>query len=208
MTTLSDQFEPPPSDGNKADWRRYLLRRRQAMLGSERQHAERAIADLLSAHAIHENWDRVGVFLPWKAEPDLMALWRAWHARGMHLMLPVVTQRDAPMAFRSWKPGAAMLQDLMGLPVPESGAEHVPDVWVLPCIGIDPHGARLGAGKGYYDRTLAAVVAQANFTPNQRPRLVGVCFGVSELDRSIGEPHDLRCDAWVSERGWRIPAPN
>ncbi len=205
MTTLSDQIDPPPADGNKSEWRRYLLRRRQMMLAAERDLAERTIADLLSAHAIHDNWDRVGVFLPWKGEPDLMGLWRAWHARGMHLMLPVVTQREGPMVFRSWKPGAAMLQDLMGLPVPEAGHEAVPEVWVLPCIGIDPAGARLGAGKGYYDRTLAAVMAQPGHVPARRPRLVGVSFGFAEIDRRIGEPHDLCCDAWVSERGWRSP---
>jgi 5-formyltetrahydrofolate cyclo-ligase len=96
-----------------------------------------------------------------------------------------------------------MLKDLMGLPAPSvddprtSSAQF--DTWVVPCVGVDQLGYRLGAGKGFYDRTMAH--REANGL--SRPRLYGVAFTNNLIPMPIAEPHDLQLDAVLTERGWR-----
>ena len=73
--------------------------------------------------------------------------------------------------------------------------EIVPDLILVPLLGFDRTGARLGYGKGHYDRTLAGF-AEKGITP----MLVGVAFSVQEVARIPREPHDVRLDCIVTEK--------
>lgn len=189
---------PPPPTASKSDWRAYLLAHRTALSADDRQRAERTIADQLSTRAVMEDWARILVFLPWKGEPDLVMVWRAWSHRGLALGLPVVEAHASPLRLVDWHPGKALLKDLMGLPVPEAGPESDFDTWVLPCVGVDREGYRIGAGRGFYDRTIDALAAKGR----TRPRIVGICFEQGRLACSLGEAHDLQLDAVLTETGW------
>jgi 5-formyltetrahydrofolate cyclo-ligase len=180
----------------KGPLRQELMALRERMSSAERRRAEKRIADALSAMAVTEGWLRVAVFLPWRGEPDLMATWRAWHARGIELALPVVVARDAPLLMQQWQPGAPLIRDVMGLSAPAQTAVLACDTWLLPCVGIDSNGARLGAGKGFYDRTIAV-------TPRPWPRLIGVCFASALHPAPFADPHDVHLDACVTEEGLR-----
>jgi 5-formyltetrahydrofolate cyclo-ligase len=179
----------------KSPLRQRLLGQREQLSAQERLAAEKKISDGLSAKAVTQGWSKVAVFLPWRGEPDLMSTWRAWHARGIALALPVVVARDAPLLMQAWQPGAPLIRDAMGLSVPSQAKTLDCDTWLIPCVGVDPTGARLGAGKGFYDRTIA-------ITPTPWPRLVGVCFDHARHHQNFGEAHDLRLDACVTETGW------
>lgn len=176
--------------------RRQLLEHREQMAQDDRRAAEKRIADTLSAKAVTQGWSQIAVFLPWRGEPDLMSTWKAWHARGMLLALPVVVSRDAPLVMQLWHPGESMIRDAMGLQVPAAAKVLACDTWLIPCVSVDRRGGRLGAGKGFYDRTIAA-------TPVPWPRLVGVCFDYALHEGVFSEPHDLQLDACVTESGWR-----
>lgn len=180
----------------KGPLRQKLFAQREGMSPDDRRVAEKKIADALSAQAVMEQWARVSVFLPWRGEPDLMSTWRAWHARGIALALPVVVSRDAPLLMQVWQPGAPLIRDAMGLQVPDGAQSLACDTWVVPCVGVDAQGARLGAGKGFYDRTIASL-------PKPWPRLVGVCFEHAVHNQMFGESHDLKLDACVTETGVR-----
>jgi 5-formyltetrahydrofolate cyclo-ligase len=185
----------------KGPLRQELMALRERMSAVDRRGAEKRIADTLSACAVTEGWSSVAVFLPWRGEPDLMSTWRAWHARGIRLALPVVVAHDAPLIMQEWQPGAPLIRDVMGLSVPAQSKALVCDTWLVPCVGIDINGARLGAGKGFYDRTIAT-------TPRPWPRLIGVCFASALHPGAFADPHDLRLDACVTEDGLRSFTPH
>ena len=78
--------------------------------------------------------------------------------------------------------------------VPEVAPARI-EVALVPGLAFDPLGRRLGRGKGYYDRLLAGLPADA-------PR-VGVT-----LDRLMAEtvpvdPHDVAMTHLVTENGVR-----
>lgn len=61
------------------------------------------------------------------------------------------------------------------------------DLLVAPGVAFTRGGARLGRGKGYYDRYLAQ--------PELRAFCVGVCFAHQLVDALPVEPHDRAMDA-------------
>ena len=66
------------------------------------------------------------------------------------------------------------------------------DLWLLPAVGMDERGFRLGQGGGFYDRTLAG-------KPGLR---VAVVFECQRVDLVPTEPHDQSVHAVVTEAGW------
>ena len=79
------------------------------------------------------------------------------------------------------------------IPAPADGPSVTPDVLLVPLVGFDAGGYRLGYGGGYYDRSLAAR------TP--RPLAIGIGFEISRLATIHPQPHDIPMDAIVTERG-------
>jgi 5-formyltetrahydrofolate cyclo-ligase len=69
---------------------------------------------------------------------------------------------------------------------------------LLPLLGFDAAGTRLGMGGGYYDRSFA--FRQGRAAP---PLLVGVGFACQELPALAPEPWDVPLDALLTERGFR-----
>ena len=84
-----------------------------------------------------------------------------------------------------------------GVNEPVGGAPAPPpDLVIVPGLAFDSTGARLGRGKGYYDRWLGA---------NPAVKTLGVCFSCQILERLPAEPHDARVDAILTEQGFIWP---
>ncbi len=64
------------------------------------------------------------------------------------------------------------------------------DLFLCPGLGFDHSGARIGRGKGFYDKILA----------NARPDAVklGVCFGFQLVNKIDTEEHDIRMNGVIA----------
>lgn len=144
--------------------------------------------------------DAVSGYWPMGGELDVRAALHGFAARGTRVLLPVVVARDAPLAFRRWLPGDALVPAGFGTSVPDpSLPEGTPDILLVPLLAFDARGFRLGHGGGYYDRTIAALRGSG------RPvRAVGVAFACQEVERVPVEEFDQRIDAVATERGLRV----
>ena len=148
-------------------------------------HLERAFADL--AHGI------VAFCWPYKNEYDARHLAASLRRRGAVTALPVVVAPKSPLIFREWHPGVAMSSGPLGIPYPAASNEVRPDHVLLPMLGWDGDGYRLGYGGGFFDRTLAAI--------EKRPRVIGVSYESAYLRTIHPQPHDIPMDFVVTERG-------
>ncbi|MHA6346530.1 5-formyltetrahydrofolate cyclo-ligase [Roseivivax sp. CAU 1761] len=128
----------------------------------------------------------IAVYWPIRGEPDLRGWMRRRAEAGDRVALPVIVETEAPLRFRAWHPGAPMTRGIWSIPIPEEGAELVPEVVVSPLLGVDAEGYRLGNGGGYYDRTLAAM------TP--RPRILGVGYAAARIATIHPMPWDVAMD--------------
>jgi 5-formyltetrahydrofolate cyclo-ligase len=69
----------------------------------------------------------------------------------------------------------------------------VPTALLIPLVGFDGQGHRLGYGGGFFDRTLAA------WKP--RPLAIGVGFELGRLATITPAPHDQPMDLIITEAG-------
>jgi 5-formyltetrahydrofolate cyclo-ligase len=179
---------------------RALARARRAAAGAEA--AARASAEAcaaLLARLSPAPAEAVSGYWPMGGELDLRPALHGFAATGARVLLPVVVARDAPLAFRRWLPGDALVPAGLGTSVPDpSLPEGTPDILLVPLLAFDARGFRLGHGGGYYDRTIAALRGSG------RPvRAVGVAFACQEMERVPVEDFDQRLDAVATERGLR-----
>ena len=71
----------------------------------------------------------------------------------------------------------------------------IPTLLTAPGLAFDRSGARIGYGKGFYDRYLGKIPAA------DRPYLVGLCFSCQLFEILDGQkPHDINMDLIVTER--------
>lgn len=136
----------------------------------------------------------VSGFFPIGSEIDPLPLLAELRARGAKTCLPVVVGRGEPLIFRLFTGAENLVPVGFGCqaPGPEAG-DVVPDILLIPLLGIDLIGHRLGYGGGYYDRTLASY--------SHQPRRIGVAFSCQEVDVLPAEPHDMKLELLLSETG-------
>ncbi|WP_323007936.1 5-formyltetrahydrofolate cyclo-ligase [Pseudorhodobacter sp.] len=163
-----------------------LIAARQAMPVAARAAAEAVIIQGLDA----EPGTIIGIYWPFKGEPDLRAWAGLRRGQGARIALPVVVEKAAPLVFREWLPDAPLTRGVWNIPIPDADAALlIPDLVISPVVGVDPGQFRLGYGGGFYDRTLAALRAGGHAS-----RVIGVGFTMQAIPTIFPLPHDIAMD--------------
>ena len=140
----------------------------------------------------------VSGYWPMGEELDPRPLMRALHEAGHGVCLPAVVQRAAPLEFRVWTPETVLQANVFGTSAPPPDAPTVrPDVLLVPLLGFDAGGWRLGYGGGYYDRTLRALRVLGPVLA------VGFAYAAQEVEAVPREAFDEALDWIVTEQGAR-----
>jgi 5-formyltetrahydrofolate cyclo-ligase len=170
-----------------------LMAARQALGAAEHRRASRAILDRLAAEFPDLATRLVGFYWPIRREPDPLPLVRRLVAAGGAAALPMVVGKGQPLEFRRWTPDTTMAVGVYDIPYPADGPAVAPHVLLVPLLGFDEAGYRLGYGAGYYDRTIASFAA--------KPLPIGVGFELGRLATIFPQPHDIPMDVVITERG-------
>ncbi|MDE0195646.1 MAG: 5-formyltetrahydrofolate cyclo-ligase [bacterium] len=142
------------------------------------------------------------------ADDGEISLWpvvaRLW-ADDVSVTVPAIDAADE-LVFVRWNRGAELVPGRFGIPVPVS-TETVDvlnhDVILLAGVLFGPRGARVGRGRGYYDRALAFRNAPGAPMPPAGPLLVGAGH-VFQWDPDLRcRPTDVAIDAFASPEGVR-----
>lgn len=180
----------------KAALRVAAHKRRAAFHPSLRAEAAAAAAQHFFAGIPVAESEVVAAYWPIRDEMDVKAVVARLMDAGQPVCLPVVLGDEQPLELRLWQDGAPLYEAGFGTLAPSEDAPRAePDVILMPLLGFDKHGTRLGYGGGYYDRTLAAL--------HKRPRLIGFAFALQEVDHIPRDAHDVPLDAVVTEAGVR-----
>ncbi len=125
----------------------------------------------------------VGFYWPFKGEFDPRPLIDNLIELGHSAALPAVVEKNTPLEFRAYKKGDELEPGIWKIPVPKRRDIVEPCVLIVPLVGFDAEGYRLGYGGGYYDRTLAQL-------PEQTITL-GVGYSFAELDTIQPQSFDI-----------------
>ena len=190
-------------------WRRLrraeLIERRIALPQQHRAEFATRIRRTIAATFPQLKDALVGFYWPIRGEVGLHGLVRGLIEAGARAALPVVVARQQPLEFRAWQPGARMTRGVWNIPIPAEAQVVRPSALLVPLVGFDDRGYRLGYGGGFYDRTLAALRPQ--------PLAIGVGYELGRLATIHPQPHDVPMDALVTEAGvvhfrHRAPRPD
>ena len=129
---------------------------------------------------------------PIRNEYDARHLARTLREAGALTALPVVVAPKSPLVFREWHPGVKLAEGPLGIPYPVDSREVAPGAVLLPMIGWDAQGHRLGYGGGYFDRTLASL--------KEKPLVIGVSYEMARMETIHPQPWDIPMHYVVTER--------
>jgi len=182
-------------------WRREqrasLITRRQAIPQDQRRRSQASILKLVEQHFPDLANTLLGFYWPFRGEIGPHPLVRRLVERGARAALPVVVEKGQPLEFWAWRPGAPLRRGVWDIPIPVERQVVQPGALLVPLVGFDRRGFRLGYGGGYYDRTLAAM--------DPKPLAIGVGYELGRLETIHPQPHDIPMDAIVTEAGLMRP---
>lgn len=176
------------SDSNrqtKSELRKLLRAARRNMPTPERSLAEHRICENLQRLPAFRRARTVAAFLAFDGEPSIGALFTDARSRDKRFVVPVI--RSQQMSFAPLQAHRRLSKNRYGIAEP-SHRDRVAtaniDLVLVPLVGFDASGNRLGMGGGYYDRYFSYLRSRTRY---QRPRLLGVAF---ELQRTNALPVD------------------
>jgi 5-formyltetrahydrofolate cyclo-ligase len=110
-------------------------------------------------------------------------------AKGATIVLPRL-ETWGPMTFRNADP-ATLEKGAFGLTQPSPAAPEIrPGLVLAPLLAFDARGARLGYGKGHYDKAIA------HLRSTGRVFYLGLAYAAQQADVVPAERHDIPLD-WV-----------
>ena len=186
--------------------RRYLRAARNNLQGFDRLFRQQRILTHLTQSIAWQASRHVALYLPHDGEVDLRSLLKQARKGSRKTFYLPCLQPDKSLLFAPWQPGRPLRPNRFGIgePVTYTRRKAVAlDLILMPLVGFDAAGNRLGMGGGFYDRTLKHI----RHRPGP-PLLVGVAF---EIQRCPALPHadwDVPLDRILTERGLQIPRPN
>src|SRR4051794_5605881 len=173
-----------------------LIAARMALPVEQRRNARACVQAILAADVPElRQAATIGFYWPFRGEVDLVKFVRELTGGNGRAALPVVVEKGRPLAFWRWEPGMAMRPGIWNIPVPAVAEPVEPDCLLVPLVGFDGQGFRLGYGGGYYDRTLAALP--------RPPLAIGIGYAFQSLQTIQPQPFDRPMDAIVTEAGIR-----
>ncbi len=186
---LSGSLPFAPHD--KSAWRKYLRGLRKSLPPAQRRRAEAAVCRRLQAWI--KRGRRIAVYAAAGSELDLAAFVRTAWARGADIYFPCVEARTRRLRFVPEGAAAGRSRRFAGVCGGRRAEEMA--VVLLPLVGADAAGGRLGQGGGYYDASLSVRRG------GRRTVKIGVGFACQLAERLPVLAHDVRLDYFVCERG-------
>ncbi len=136
---------------------------------------------------------KIGIYLAGKGELDLTPSIHWLWQQGHQLYAPII--KGDNLTFSAYTSTTLLKVNQFGLFEPDSESTIDPqhlDCVLVPLLGFDQTGHRLGMGKGYYDRAFAF------HTPGQKPILIGCAYAFQEVPELPHEDHDVVLDVIIT----------
>ena len=187
--------------------RQQLRTQRRALDEVEQSHLSQRAVQQLVRHRAFRAARHIACYLPNDGELDITPLIdQAW-AMGKTVYLPVLSSlRHNHLHFLPYKPDDELVRNRFGIPEPVNRSRRVVDVKrldlvLMPLVGFDSKGNRLGMGGGFYDRSFAFLGRRRRWF---KPGLLGVAFDFQEVKTLNSNTWDVPLNGVVTESGVRL----
>ncbi|MBP0945731.1 5-formyltetrahydrofolate cyclo-ligase [Pseudomonas alliivorans] len=187
--------------------RRQLRKARRSLTRSQQREAARGLYRQLAQHPLFRRARHVSLYLPMDGEIDPRLLLRAAQRRGKATYLPVLNAWPRTrMVFQRVRPGETFRPNRFRIPEPRINRAKQRRIWALdlvlmPLVGFDDEGGRLGMGGGFYDRSLAYRARRSTW---RKPVLLGLAHECQKVERLAQASWDVPLQGTVSDKRWYL----
>lgn len=179
----------------KARARADLRARRNALSNEQIRTWSQAICEQIAASKPFLEADLLLLYAPIGKEINLLPLVRTARAKGIPVAFPVSDPESCTLTFRILESDQRLNAGAYRIPEPPADAPVAEptarSLCILPGLSFTPTGARIGYGKGYYDRFLESFPGIA----------VGAVYESLLAKRLPTEPHDRAALLVFTEKG-------
>jgi 5-formyltetrahydrofolate cyclo-ligase len=185
---------------DKVELRKRLRRARNQLTVQQRRSAAAGLLRVALKNRLFLGPRRIGFYLPFEGEMDLLPLLNEALWLGKRCYLPIVPGRfERHLKFARLTSGRGWYLNRFGIhehwsPRPVRARQL--DLLFMPLVGFDERGYRLGMGGGFYDASLAYLRRRRVW---RKPYLVGVAYECQKVERVPHDPWDMPLDAVITE---------
>ncbi len=189
----------------KQTLRNQLQQRRRNLSPKQQKEKSQKTASNLAQSNIFKKASRIAFYLAVNAEADPSSLRNSKTKSSSQFYLPVLAKnKNQGLLFAPLNDDSEFEANQFSIPEPICPADELVkaeqlDLIVMPLLGFDKRGNRLGMGGGFYDRSLAFKNEQ-NPAPT-KPVLAGFAYACQEIDELDSESWDVKLDYIVTEEG-------
>ena len=181
----------------KTKYRQSILKTRDALDSSEVKRLSQRILKNAHSELALEQIETLGSYFAVKNEVNLENLNHQRSQKNLLTTFPKIEPNHAMnlIAPKNLKQLSTNKYDIFE---PSDGLKIDPinhEMIIIPTLGVDKNGYRIGYGGGYYDRFLEPILQNMN-----RPMLIGLIYDFQFIDDSINEVHDIKLDIVFSEK--------
>ena len=197
--------EPAPL--SRPHLRRMLRKARRALTPSEQRKAAQGLYRQLAQHPLFRRAKHISLYLPTDGEIDPRLLLRAAQRRGKATYLPVLSAWPrTKMVFQRIDRHEKLAGNRFRILEPRPQPARQRKVWaldlvLLPLVGFDARGGRLGMGGGFYDRSLAYLARRKSW---RKPTLLGLAHECQKVERLAQASWDVPLAGTVTDKQWYI----
>ena len=192
-----------PVAQNIAALRSTARRIRSDMPQAKIQHNCRLLTQYLFASRIYQRSRLIAFYYPVKNEAGSIDILAQSQQDGKECFLPVIDHTNHSMRFIRTGAGSTLKKNVYGIPEPV-GLYSVPlnrfDILLVPLLGFDGYGSRIGMGGGYYDRALEFTRYDQYY---RRPRLIGLAHDNQKQTTIAPQAWDIPLDGVFTESGFK-----
>ena len=196
-----------PAPPTRPQLRRLLRNARRELSPCAQRLAARGLYRQLAQHPLFRRAKHIALYLPTDGEIDPRVLLREAQRRGKAVYLPVLSAwPKTKMVFQRIAPDETLIPNRFRILEPRIHRARQRKVWaldlvLLPLVGFDATGGRLGMGGGFYDRSLAYLTRRQCW---RKPTLLGLAHECQKVDSLTQASWDVPLQGTVSDKQWYV----
>ena len=171
--------------------RQNLRNRRKNLSSQERARASLEISKNVLQSNLLSTSTAIGIYLQNDGEVDPEWIVKNYSVKKKSFYVPVINNDDSELLlFSKYEHKMQFKKNKYGIREPESPTlidANFLDVVLMPLVGFDRTGNRIGMGGGFYDRTFKFLSGRKKI----KPLLIGLAYSIQEVANIPNRPWDI-----------------
>ena len=187
----------------KTELRRSLRARRNALAPEDQRHAAERLASKLIGTRLFLTSRRIACYLPNDGEIDTRPILARIHRMRKDCYLPVLSRLSHDrLWFARLETNTDLKPNRFGILEPAVKSRDLIraqelDLILMPLVGFDDRGHRLGMGGGFYDRSLEFL---RHRTCWRKPHLLGIAYDFQRVNGLTADSWDVPLQGVITDQ--------